>query len=51
MKGLFGRGALWVWYLAAMAVLTALYVFVPPFKGYAPLINFIGLCSPLATTW
>jgi diguanylate cyclase (GGDEF)-like protein/PAS domain S-box-containing protein len=42
------RQALWVWYLAAMAVLTALYVFVPPFKGYAALINFIGLCSPLA---
>ena len=40
--------ALWVWYLAAMAVLTGLYVFVPPFKGYAALINLIGLCSPLA---
>jgi diguanylate cyclase (GGDEF)-like protein/PAS domain S-box-containing protein len=45
---LFGRASVWAWYLAAMAVLTGLYLFVPPFKGYAALINFIGLCSPLA---
>ena len=38
----------WAWYLAAMAVLTVAYVFVPPFKGYALVINVIGLSSPLA---
>jgi diguanylate cyclase (GGDEF)-like protein/PAS domain S-box-containing protein len=48
VKGLLGRRTIWAWYLGAMAVLTVLYVFVPPFKGYAALINFIGLCSPLA---
>jgi diguanylate cyclase (GGDEF)-like protein/PAS domain S-box-containing protein len=31
-----------------MAGLTALYVLVPPLKGNAALINFIGLTSPLA---
>ena len=29
-------------------MLTLAYVFVPPFKGYAGLINLIGLMSPLA---
>ena len=43
-----GRGRIWVWYLAAMVALTVLYVFVSPFKGYAALINLIGICSPLA---
>jgi len=43
-----GRRGVWFWYLVTMAVLTGLYVFVPPFKGYAGLINLIGLTSPLA---
>jgi diguanylate cyclase (GGDEF)-like protein/PAS domain S-box-containing protein len=38
----------WAWYLAAMVVLTGLYLFVAPFKGYAALINLIGLCAVLA---
>jgi hypothetical protein len=42
------RRTLWAWYLAAMAVLTVAYEFVPPFKGDALTINFIGLTSPLA---
>ena len=43
-----GRQTAWAWYIAAMAVLTAGYLFVPPFKGYAVLINAIGISSPLA---
>ena len=42
------KGNLWAWFLAAMAVLTGLYLFVLPFKGYAALINVIGLCAVLA---
>ena len=42
------RSSLWAWYLAAMAGLTGLYLFVPPFKGYAAVINFIGLCAVVA---
>jgi hypothetical protein len=42
------KGNVWVWYLAAMAVLTGLYLFVAPFKGYAALINLIGVCAVLA---
>ncbi len=38
----------WIWYLAAASVLTVAYLFVPPFKGYAGLINLIGLMSPAA---
>ena len=43
-----GRRTVWAWYLAAMTVLTVAYVFVPPFKGNALVINAIGLSSPLA---
>jgi diguanylate cyclase (GGDEF)-like protein/PAS domain S-box-containing protein len=42
------RTSVWAWYLAAMAALTFVYVFVPPFKGNAALINFIGFTSPVA---
>ena len=42
------KGNIWAWYLAAMAALTGLYLFVVPFKGYAALINLIGLCAVLA---
>ena len=44
----FRRDVVWLWYLAAASVLTIAYLFVPPFKGYAGLINVIGLMSPLA---
>ena len=42
------RESVWRWYLAVTAVLTFAYLFVPPFKGYAVLINVIGLLSVLA---
>ena len=48
MRRRLGRQGVWFWYLVAMAVLTGLYVLVPPFKGYAGLINLIGLSSPIA---
>ena len=43
-----GRETAWAWYIAGMAILTAGYLFVPPFKGYAIVINVIGISSPLA---
>ncbi len=43
-----GRESAWAWYLVAMAVLTACYLFVPPLEGYAVVINVIGVSSPLA---
>jgi diguanylate cyclase (GGDEF)-like protein/PAS domain S-box-containing protein len=43
-----GRHSAWAWYLAAMAVLTFGYLFVTPLKGYAVVINVIGISSPLA---
>jgi len=42
------RRTLWLWYVAAMAVLTVCYLAVPPLKGYAVVINIIGLTSPVA---
>ena len=47
-RAFFGREVVWRWYLAAASVLTVAYLFVPPFKGYAGLINVIGLMSPVA---
>ena len=45
---LFKRERIWCWYLAVSGILTLAYLFVPPFKGYAGLINLIGLGSPVA---
>jgi diguanylate cyclase (GGDEF)-like protein/PAS domain S-box-containing protein len=42
------RRNLWLWYVAAMAVLTVCYLAVPPLQGYAVVINVIGLASPVA---
>ena len=42
------RFGLWTVYLLAATVLTALYVFVPPFQGSGPLINLLGLTSTVA---
>jgi diguanylate cyclase (GGDEF)-like protein/PAS domain S-box-containing protein len=39
---------LWMAYLAAGALLTALYLWVPPFQGSGPVINSFGLSSPIA---
>ena len=38
----------WACYLAAMAVLIGAYLFVPPFKGYAVVVNVIGVASLFA---
>jgi diguanylate cyclase (GGDEF)-like protein/PAS domain S-box-containing protein len=38
----------WIWYLAATGLLTSLYLFVPPFTASGPLINLLGLSSPIA---
>jgi diguanylate cyclase len=39
---------LWQLYLMGGFILTALYVFVPPFKASAPLINLLGLSGVIA---
>ncbi|MGB2953840.1 MAG: hypothetical protein WBB74_10705, partial [Gaiellaceae bacterium] len=38
----------WGWYLAATGGLMGLYLFVPPLKGYGPLINGLGLSGVVA---
>ncbi len=38
----------WLWFLLGGALLMALYVAVPPFQGSGPVINLIGLSSPVA---
>ncbi len=43
-----GKRTLWAWYIAVMAALTAAYLFVPPFQGYAIVVNVIGVASLLA---
>ena len=42
------RRVWWIAYLAVGAVLTALYLFVPPFQGSGPLLNLMGLSSSVA---
>jgi diguanylate cyclase (GGDEF)-like protein/PAS domain S-box-containing protein len=42
------RRPAWVWYLTVGALLTVLYLFVPPFKGNGPLINVLGLSGVVA---
>jgi diguanylate cyclase (GGDEF)-like protein/PAS domain S-box-containing protein len=42
------RRPAWVWYLAVGTLLTALYMFVPPFKANGPLINVLGLMGVVA---
>jgi diguanylate cyclase (GGDEF)-like protein/PAS domain S-box-containing protein len=38
----------WLWYIGITSVLAALYLFAPPLAGNGPLINLIGLSSPIA---
>jgi len=38
----------WLFYLAAMALLTGAYLFLPPLEGYAVVVNVIGVGSLLA---
>jgi diguanylate cyclase (GGDEF)-like protein/PAS domain S-box-containing protein len=42
------RARLWIAYLAAGGLLTAAYLWVPPFKASGPLINLLGLSSSVA---
>ncbi len=43
-----GRPQLWQLYLAAGAILCALYAWVPPFAGSGPVMNLIGLSPVVA---
>ena len=42
------RDQVWIWYLTGTAVLTGLYLFVPPLAGNGPLINALGLSGVVA---
>ena len=42
------RANAWAWYVGGAGLLTALYLFVPPFKGNGPLINLLGLSGVVA---
>ena len=42
------RGYVWAFYLAVGALLTAAYLWIPPFKASGPLINLLGLSSSIA---
>jgi len=42
------RNRVWLWYLGASGLLTAAYLLVPAVKGSGPLINILGLSSPVA---
>ena len=42
------RSRAWLWYLVASGILTVAYLFVPAVKGSGPLINILGLSSPVA---
>ena len=43
-----GKQTLWAWYIVVLGGLLAAYLFVPPFKGYAIVVNVIGVSSLLA---
>jgi diguanylate cyclase (GGDEF)-like protein/PAS domain S-box-containing protein len=42
------RTRLWAWYLIGSGLLTVAYLFLPAVKGSGPLINLLGLSSPVA---
>ena len=42
------RSRLWIWYLSFAALLAGLYLFAPSLAGNGPLINLLGLSSPIA---
>ncbi|HEY0417084.1 MAG TPA: PAS domain S-box protein, partial [Gaiellaceae bacterium] len=46
-----GRSNAWALYLVAMGLLIGAYLFVPPFKGYALVVNAIGIASLAAIAW
>jgi len=43
-----GKQTLWAWYIVVLGGLLAAYLFVPPFEGYAIVVNVIGVSSLLA---
>ena len=43
MRTTLRRVGLWQYYLAGGAIVTALYCAVPPFRGYGPVINLLGV--------
>jgi len=48
MSSLRLRPSLWQLYLTAGTTAVSLYLFAPPFKGSAPLLNFVGLSAVVA---
>ena len=42
------RSKTWIWFIAGTCVLAGLYMFVPPFKGYGPLLNAVGFAGVVA---
>src|SRR5690242_12794505 len=48
VRGLAWRRHGWVAYVSVAAILTAAYVALPPLRGSGPLINLLGLSSPVA---
>jgi diguanylate cyclase (GGDEF)-like protein/PAS domain S-box-containing protein len=48
LRAILGRAAAWQLLLAGGAVLCALYVWVPPFKGSGPVMNALGLSPVVA---
>ena len=48
LRAVAGRAAAWQLLLAGGALLCALYVWVPPFKGSGPVMNVLGLLPVLA---
>ena len=48
LRDVLGRAAAWQLLLAGGALLCALYVWVPPFKGSGPVMNVLGLSPVVA---
>jgi diguanylate cyclase (GGDEF)-like protein/PAS domain S-box-containing protein len=42
------RSKTWIWFIAGTCALAALYMFVPPFKGFGPLLNTVGFAGVAA---
>jgi len=42
------RSRTWIWFIAGTSALAGLYMFVPPFKGFGPLLNTVGFAGVAA---
>jgi diguanylate cyclase (GGDEF)-like protein/PAS domain S-box-containing protein len=42
------RGNAWIWFTAVTCGLAGLYMFVPPLKGFGPLLNVVGFSGVVA---